>query len=74
MFFYKSCFYQEAIKLKQDCLKTIIISTKALRGLKDFQKALDVLEVAENFPDVNSKILETNRRQIIEEMKEHMKK
>lgn len=42
--------------------------------MKDFQKALDVLEVAENFPDVNMKILETNRRQIIEEMKEHMKK
>ena len=47
---------------------------KALRGLKNFQKALDVLEVAENFPDVNTKIIETNRRQIIEEMKEHMKK
>ena len=47
---------------------------KALRGMQDFQKALDVIEVAENLPNVNMKIVETNRRQIIAEMKGHMRK
>jgi len=65
---------REAIKLKPDCLKSIIITTRALRGMQDFQKALDVIEVAENLPNVNIKIVETNRRQIIAEMKGHMRK
>ena len=42
--------------------------------MQDFQKALDVIEVAENLPNVNMKIVETNRRQIIAEMKGHMRK
>ena len=65
---------KEAIKLKQDNLKTIIIITKALRGMKDYQKALDMLEIAEKIPEVNMKIVEANRREIIAEMKVYMMK
>ena len=64
---------KEAIKLKQDNLKTIIIITRALCGMRDYQKALDMLEIAEKIPDVNMKIIETNRKQIIDEMKQFMK-
>ena len=65
---------KEAIKLKQDNLKTIIIITKALRGMKDFQKALDMLEIAEKIPDVNMKIVEEARKETIADMKQFMKK
>ena len=65
---------KEAIKLKQDNLKTIIIITKALRGMKDFQKALDMLEIAEKIPDVNMKIVEEARKETITDMKQFMKK
>ena len=65
---------KEAIKLKQDNLKTIIIITKALRGMKDFQKALDMLDIAEKIPDVNMKIVEEARKETITDMKQFMKK
>ena len=65
---------KEAIKLKQDNLKTIIIITKALRGMKDFQKALDMLEIAEKIPDVNMKIVEEARKETITDMKQFMQK
>ena len=65
---------KEAIKLKQDKLKTIIIITKALRGMKDFQKALDMLDIAEKIPDVNMKIVEEARKETIADMKQFMKK
>ena len=65
---------KEAIKLKQDNLKTIIIITKALRGMKDFQKALDMLDIAEKIPDVNMKIVEEARKETIADMKQFMKK
>ena len=65
---------KEAIKLKQDNLKTIIIITKALRGMKDFQKALDMLDIAEKIPDVNMKIVEEARKETIADMKHFMKK
>ena len=64
---------KEAIKLKQDNLKTIIIITKALRGMRDYQKALDMLDIAEKIPDVNINIVNDNRREIIAEMKQFMK-
>ena len=65
---------KEAIKLKQDNLKTIIIITKALRGMKDYQKALDMLEIAEKIPEVNIKIVEEARKETIADMKQFMKK
>ena len=65
---------KEAIKLKQDNLKTIIIITKALRGMKDFQKALDMLDIAEKIPDVNMKIVEEARKETITDMKQFMQK
>ena len=65
---------KEAIKLKQDNLKTIIIITKALRGMKDYQKALDMLEIAEKIPEVNIKIVEETRKETIADMKQFMKK
>ena len=52
---------KEAIKLKQDNLKTMVIIVKALRALKDFQKALDMLEIAEKIPNVDMKIVDNNR-------------
>ena len=61
-----------AIKLKQDNLKTIVIITKALRGMKDYQKALDMLELAEKIPEVDMKIVEANRKEIVVEMKQYM--
>ena len=77
----ESCFAQEAvddckegIKLKQDSLKTIIVAVKALRGMKDFQKALDMLEIAEQIPDVDLKLVDKYRRETTKEMKEHMLK
>ena len=63
---------KEAIKLKQDNLKTIVIITKALRGMRDYQKAMDMLEVAEKIPGVDMKIVENNRKEIIVEMKQYM--
>ena len=63
---------KEAIKLKQDNLKTIVIITKALRGMRDYQKALDMLEIAEKIPSVDMKIVENNRKEIIVEMKQYM--
>ena len=63
---------KEAIKLKQDNLKTIVIITRALRGMKDYQKALDMLEIAEKIPGVDMKIVENNRKEIIVEMKQFM--
>ena len=63
---------KEAIKLKQDNLKTIVIITKALRGMRDYQKALDMLEIAEKIPGVDMKIVENNRKEIIVEMKQYM--
>ena len=76
-----SCFAQEAvddckeaIKLKQDSLKTIIVAVKALRGMKDFQKAFDMLEIAEQIPDVDMKVVEKYRKETTKEMKEHMLK
>ena len=65
---------KEAIKLKQDNLKTIIIITKALRGMKDYQKALDMLEIAEKIPEVNIKIVEETRKETIADMKQFIKK
>ena len=65
---------KEAIKLKQDNLKTIIIITKALRCMKDYQKALDMLEIAEKIPGVNIKIVEETRKETINDMKQFMKK
>ena len=63
---------KEAIKLKQDNLKTIVIITKALRGMRDYQKALDMLEIAEKIPRVDMNIVENNRKEIIVEMKQYM--
>ena len=63
---------KEAIKLKQDNLKTIVIITKALRGMRDYQKALDMLEIAEKIPEVDMNIVENNRKEIIVEMKQYM--
>ena len=63
---------KEAIKLKQDNLKTIVIITKALRGQRDYQKALDMLELAEKIPGVDIKVVEDHRQEIIAEMKQHM--
>ena len=65
---------KEAIKLKQDSLKTIIVAVKALRGMKDFQKAFDMLEIAEQIPDVDMKVVEKYRKETTKEMKEHMLK
>ena len=65
---------KEAIKLKQDNLKTMVIIVKALRGMKDFQKALDMLEIAEKIPDVDMKIVEQHRREVVTEMKHNMLK
>lgn len=65
---------KEAIKLKQDNLKTIVIIIKALRGLKDFQKALDMLEIAEKIPNVDRKIVDLHRREVVVEMKQNMLK
>ena len=65
---------KEAIKLKQDSLKTIIVAVKALRGMKDFQKAFDMLEIAEQIPDVDMKVLDKYRKETTKEMKEHMLK
>ena len=59
--------------MKQDNLKTVIIITKALRGMKDYQKALDMLEIAEKIPDVDMKIVNDHRKSIISELKLHMK-
>ena len=64
---------KEAIKLKQDNLKTIIIITKALRGMKDYQKAMDMLELADKIPNVDKNVVAENRREIISEMKKFMK-
>ena len=64
---------KEAIKLKQDNLKTIIIITKGLRGLKDYQKALDMMDIAEKIPDVDLKIVKENRKEIISEMKRFLR-
>ena len=65
---------KEAIKLKQDNLKTIIVAVKALRGMKDFQKAFDMLEIAEQIPDVDMKVVDKYRKETTKEMKEHMLK
>ena len=42
--------------------------------MKDYQKALDMLEIAEKIPEVDMKIVEANRREIITEMKVYMMK
>ena len=65
---------KEAIKLKQDSLKTIIVAVKALRGMKDFQKAFDMLEIAEQIPGVDMKVVDKYRKETTKEMKEHMLK
>ena len=65
---------KEAIKIKQDNLKTIIIIVKALRGLKDFQKALDMLEIAEKIPNVDLKVVDCTRREVVSEMKQNLLK
>ena len=65
---------KEAIKLKQDNLKTIVVAVKALRGMKDFQKAFDMLEIAEQIPDVDMKVVDKYRKETTKEMKEHMLK
>ena len=65
---------KEAIKLKQDSLKTIVVAVKALRGMKDFQKALDMLEIAEQIPDVDVKLVDKYRSETTKEMKQHMLK
>ena len=59
--------------MKQDNLKTIIIITKALRGMKDYQKALDMLEIAEQIPNVDMNIVNEHRKSIISDMKVHLK-
>ena len=63
---------KEAVKLKQDNLKTILVAVRALRGMKDFQKALDMLDIAENIPDVDMKTVERIRKEVIVELKEHL--
>lgn len=40
--------------------------------MKDYQKALDMMEIAEKIPEVDTKMVETNRKEIIAEMKQHM--
>lgn len=65
---------KEAIKLKQDSLKTIIVAVKALRCMKDFQKALDMLEIAEQIPEVDMRLVDKYRRETTREMKEHLLK
>ena len=59
--------------MKQDNLKAIIIITKGLRGLKDYQKALDMIDIAEKIPDVDMKIVQENRKEIISEMKRFLR-
>ena len=41
--------------------------------MKDYQKALDMLEIAEQIPDVDLKIVNDHRKSIISELKMHMK-
>lgn len=65
---------KEAIKLKQDSLKTIVVAVRALRGMKDFQKAMDMLEVAEQIPGVDMATVDSYRREVTKEMKEHLLK
>ena len=40
--------------------------------MRDYQKALDMLEIAEKIPEVDMKIVEGNRSEIIAEMKVYM--
>ena len=63
---------KEAIKLKQDNLKTYAIIVRALRGMKDYQKALDTLEVAEQIPNVDTRLLKEIRQETIKEMKAYL--
>ena len=63
---------KEAIKIKQDSVKTILIIVRALRGLKDFQKALDMLEIAEKIPNVDMKVVENTRRELVTELKKNL--
>ena len=63
---------KEAIKLKQDNLKTYAIIVRALRGMKDYQKALDTLEVAEQIPNVDIRLLKEIRQETIKEMKAYL--
>ena len=50
------------------------MAVRALRGMKDFQKALDMLEIAEQIPEVDMKMVDKYRRETTKEMKEHMLK
>ena len=40
--------------------------------MRDYQKALDMLEIAEKVPEVDMKIVEANRKEIVVEMKQYM--
>ena len=63
---------KEAVKLKPDNLKTMVVAVRALRGLKDFQKALDMLDIAEQIQGVDMSTVKGVREEVIREMKEHM--
>jgi hypothetical protein len=47
---------------------------RALRGMKDYQKALDMLDIAEQISDVNMETTQGCRQEVIAEMKEYMLK
>ena len=63
---------KEAVKLKPDKLKTMVVAVRALRGLKDFQKAVDMLDIAEQIQGVDMSTVKGVREDVIREMKEHM--
>lgn len=61
-----------AIKLRADFIKAQITLARALKGKKDFQKALSILELAEDNSTGFEKVIDGYRREIIKEMKEKM--
>ena len=61
-----------AIKLDPESVKAKIHLARALKGLREFQKAVDVLEVAEETSQGYTEVIRDYRRAIIKEMKAEM--
>ena len=64
-----------AIKLKPAFIKAHVHLAKALQGRGEFQKALDILEIAENIPEKSSswaEVLKKYRQEVVRDMKRNL--
>ncbi len=64
--------HRQAIKLKPDLIKAQIHLSRALKGLGDYQGAIDVLEIAEECSSGYEEVIGGYKRDVIQQMKHSM--